>query len=115
MIAKKSCQRLRVGDFVKIIHPGNLRGRIVEERGPLGPGGALIYRVRIPRKPKPTYIELREDQLVAIPTPPQLGPSQFLGTARSQVKPPKIAPKRGARGNEADKPPGPCDRGAGPQ
>jgi hypothetical protein len=36
-------------------------------RGPLGPGGARIYRVRVRRKPKPIYIELREDQLVLIP------------------------------------------------
>ena len=35
--------------------------------GPLGPGGAQIYRVRFPRKPKSMYIELREDQLISIP------------------------------------------------
>jgi hypothetical protein len=39
----------------------------VELRGPLGPNGAQIYRVRVPRKPKPAYIEVREDQLQAIP------------------------------------------------
>jgi hypothetical protein len=43
------------------------RGRIVELRGPLGPGGVQIYRVRFPGKPKPDYIELREDQLILIP------------------------------------------------
>jgi hypothetical protein len=43
------------------------RGRIVELRGPLGPGGTQIYRVRVRRKPTPVYIELREDQRVPIP------------------------------------------------
>ncbi len=53
--------------YVRILHSADLRGRIVELRGPLGPGDAQIYQVRIQRKPKPAYIELREDQLVVIP------------------------------------------------
>src|SRR5438552_3726180 len=61
MAVKKS--RLKVGDWVRIRH-SIWRGRIVEERGPLGPGGKLIFRVRIGRKPKSSFIELREDQLV---------------------------------------------------
>jgi hypothetical protein len=40
--------------------------RIVELRGPLGPGEAQMYRVR--RKPTPAYMEEREDQLMPIPT-----------------------------------------------
>ena len=44
-----------------------MRGRIVELRGPLGPGGAQIYRIRLRQKPKPVYIEVREDQLTLIP------------------------------------------------
>jgi hypothetical protein len=58
---------LKVGDRVKILRSSGLRGRIVELRGPLGPGGVQVYRVRVRRKPKPVYIELREDQLEAIP------------------------------------------------
>lgn len=54
---------LRVGDYVTIPHTTYPAGRIVESRGPLGPGGAQIYRVRIREKRKPIYIELREDQL----------------------------------------------------
>jgi hypothetical protein len=36
----------------------NWSGRIVELRGPLGPGGILIDRVRIPGKPKSTSIPM---------------------------------------------------------
>jgi hypothetical protein len=54
---------LKLGDLVKIRHSGWQRGRIVELRGPLGPNGAQIYRVLVRRKPKPAYIEVREDQL----------------------------------------------------
>ncbi len=67
MTKQKPAQLLTLGDRVKIRNSTGMRGQIVELRGPLGPGGVQIYRVRIRRKPKPTYIELREDQLVAIP------------------------------------------------
>ena len=60
-----------------------ISGRIVELRGPLGPGGAQIYRIRIPRKPKSMYIELREDQLIPIPTGKTLD-----GAAESPPTPP---------------------------
>jgi hypothetical protein len=59
--------RLKRGDRVRIRHSGGLRGRIVEWRGPLGPGGAQVYRVLIRRKPEPSYIELMEDQLELVP------------------------------------------------
>jgi hypothetical protein len=65
--AKKVTEPLKVGDWVKARHSGFPRARIVELRGPLGPGGAQIYRVRARRKPTPAYIEVREDQLVSIP------------------------------------------------
>ena len=52
---------------MKIRHSGGMKGRIVEWRGPLGPGGAQIYRIRVQRKPKPVYIEVREDQLEVLP------------------------------------------------
>jgi hypothetical protein len=66
MATKRSAQPFKVGDRVKIRY-SDWRGRIVEERGALGPGGMLVYRVRIPRKPKPVYVEFTEDQLIAIP------------------------------------------------
>lgn len=61
--SKKIKHAFRVGDKVKVEESNNLRGQIVELRGPLGPGGVQIYRVLIRRKPKAKYIELREDQL----------------------------------------------------
>jgi hypothetical protein len=69
MARKKLSESFKVGDRVQIRH-SEWRGRIVEERGPLAPGRVLVFRVRIPDKPKPKYIEVREDQLIAIPTPP---------------------------------------------
>jgi hypothetical protein len=56
----------KLGDWVQIRY-SELRGPIVELRGPLGPGGVQIYRVRFRRKPTRAYIEVREDQLVPIP------------------------------------------------
>lgn len=54
---------LKVGDRVTIRHASGLQGRVVELRGPLGPGGALVYRVEVRKKPKPSYVEVRADQL----------------------------------------------------
>ena len=61
--------QMKVGDRVEILNSGYPIGRIVELRGPLGPNGTLIYRVRIGGKKtrKPTFIELREDQLQVLP------------------------------------------------
>ena len=56
------------GDRVRIRNSDFQRARIVELRGPLGPGGVQIYRVRVRRKPSPTYVEVREDQLELAPT-----------------------------------------------
>ncbi len=67
MAKQKSMPLLKLGDRVRILHSSGLRGDIVELRGALGPQGAQIYCVRIRRKPKPVYIELREDQLVLLP------------------------------------------------
>jgi len=57
----------KYGDRVRILHSGNQRGRIVELRGPLAPGGVQVYRVRIHGRLKPTYAEVREDQLTVLP------------------------------------------------
>ncbi|HEY5312686.1 MAG TPA: hypothetical protein VIK18_09200 [Pirellulales bacterium] len=61
---KKVVPALKVGDLVKIRNYAKKRGMIVELRGALAPGGKQVYRVIVRRKPKPVYIELREDQLV---------------------------------------------------
>ena len=66
MAKKKTARALKLGDYVHILHTAYPRGQIIEVRGPLGPGGVQIYRVRTGRKRKPTYIELREDQLEPI-------------------------------------------------
>lgn len=71
MAVKKSSPIFQLGDRVKIRH-WDWQARIVELRGPLGPGGSFVYRVRVPHKPKATYIELREDQLILIPTTPKV-------------------------------------------
>ena len=58
---------LSMDRYYKILDSGYGRVKIVEFRGPLGPRGMRIYRVRVRRKPKPVYIEVREDQLEEIP------------------------------------------------
>lgn len=93
MAIKTLSHLFQVGDRVAILHSAGLRGRIVEARGPLGPGGMLIYRVRVPRKPKPTYIELGADQLAAVLTPPVVGPSPLRTTQRPKLQPPKLKPR----------------------
>jgi hypothetical protein len=96
MARNKSSTRFKVGDRVQIRY-SEWRGRIVEERGPLAPGGVLVYRVRIPQKPKPRYIEVREDQLIAIPTPPKLEPSALLTTPRNEPQAPKLKTRNGRK------------------
>jgi hypothetical protein len=75
MAAKKTEERtkatptaplFKLWDLVKIRHSEWI-GPIVELRGALGPGGAQIYRVRYRGKPRPAYVEVREDQLIPIP------------------------------------------------
>src|SRR5579875_1697036 len=70
MATKKPDPLFQVGDRVAIRY-SDWHGRIVEFRGPLAPGGMYVYRVRVPLKPKPSYIELREDQLVALARRPK--------------------------------------------
>ncbi len=84
MATKKAFQPVQVGDRVKILH-SEMRGRIVELRGPLGPGGSLIYRIRIAGRPRPSYIEVREDQLVPLPAKPKIPP---LSATLGNVPPP---------------------------
>ena len=67
MATAKRTEPFSLGDRVQVEYYPDMRGRIVELRGPLGPGGMRIYTVRFPRKPRPRFIELREDQLTLIP------------------------------------------------
>ncbi len=73
MAIKKTLPLFQIGDRVKI-HYSDWKGRIVEYRGPLAPGGKHVYRVRIPDKPKPIYIELPEDEMTVLPTRPKAKP-----------------------------------------
>jgi hypothetical protein len=59
---------LKLGDLVKIRALEGRTGRITELRGPLGPGGASVYRVLVARKPRASYIELLGDQLEFVST-----------------------------------------------
>jgi hypothetical protein len=59
--------RFNLGDRVKIRFSGGLSGRIIELRGPLGPGGVQVCRVVVGRRPLRRQIELMEDQLVLVP------------------------------------------------
>jgi hypothetical protein len=67
MAADNETEPLPVGTRVKIRHANFARAKIVEYRGRLGPGGARVYRVRYRGKPRPAYVEVREDQLEVVP------------------------------------------------
>jgi hypothetical protein len=67
-MATTKFDNIKRGDRVKIISGGGLTGWIVERRGPLGPNGMQVYRVLLRKKPKPAYVEVREDQLEIIPS-----------------------------------------------
>ena len=61
-----------LGDRVKVHHSRGTRARIVELRGPIGPGGVQVYRIVVRRKtpgtrPTRTFIDVTEDQLELIP------------------------------------------------
>lgn len=63
----KATTSLNLGDYVRIRDLAGQVGRIAELRGPLGPGGASVYRVKVKRKPRVSYIELLGDQLEYVP------------------------------------------------
>ena len=67
-MAKKSTSKVvitppiySIGDRVEILYFGE--GTITELRGPLGPGGAQVYRIVYSEDPTPAYIEVWEDQI----------------------------------------------------
>ena len=63
MATQNRTEPYEIGTIVGIRNSGYGRGRIVEFRGPLGPKGARVYRIRVGKKPPPAYIEVVEDQL----------------------------------------------------
>lgn len=54
---------LKAGTYVRIVNSGFAVARVAEDRGPLGPNGARVYRVLVQEKPRPMYIEVLESQL----------------------------------------------------
>lgn len=63
MTTQNPIEPFKIGTIVRIRNSGYGRARIVEYRGPLGPKGARVYRVRVRKKPQSAYIEVLEDQL----------------------------------------------------
>ena len=66
MTMQNLTEPLKIGTIVRIRDSGYGRAKVVEFRGPLGPNGVRVYRVRVRKKP-PAYIEVLEDQLEADP------------------------------------------------
>jgi hypothetical protein len=69
---EKTPRLFNLWERVEIRHSGGTRGRIVELRSPLAPGGVQVYRIKVVRKvpgtrPIRSYIEVRDDQLERIP------------------------------------------------
>jgi hypothetical protein len=77
---------LKRGDAVRIKNFGDRIGRIAELRGPLGPGGASVYRVLLQRKPTVSYIELLGDQLEYVPMTGQVVLAQKRKTTQNSQK-----------------------------
>jgi hypothetical protein len=66
-MATETLNPIKLGDGVKIRNAPGMSGRVVEMRGPLGPKGVQVYRIRLRRKPKPAYVEVLEEQLEVVP------------------------------------------------
>ena len=82
----KTTTSLNLGDRVRIKDLAGQVGRIIELRGPLGPGGAPVYRVRVRKTPQASYIELLADQLELLPTTVAV-PGQIVPAKRSKTAP----------------------------
>src|SRR5690348_14698906 len=63
MATPNATEPIAIGTLVKIRNSGYGHARVAEYRGPLGPRGARVYRVRYRKRPRPAYIEVCEDQL----------------------------------------------------
>ena len=59
---------IKLGSRVRIRHTNGMKGKVVELRGPLGPGGSQVFRIQIRTTPEPGFIEVREDQLELLST-----------------------------------------------
>ncbi len=55
--------QFRLGDTVKIRGYDAMVGRVYELRGPLGPKGTQVYRIKFRRKPRPEYVEVFATQM----------------------------------------------------
>ena len=53
----------KLGDRVNIPGPMLMKGRIIELRGNLGPGGIDVFRVKLANQMRPAYIEVVASQL----------------------------------------------------
>jgi hypothetical protein len=80
----KTVPEFFIGDRVEIKYFAP--GVITELRGPLGPDGAQVYRVRYMRKPRPAYIEVLGSQLKLIrrPEPKESKPQGVPGERSGQ-------------------------------
>ena len=56
----------KLGDHVKIRYWEHLKAQVIELRGPLGPKGTQVYRLRIEGDPEPTFTEVLEDQIEVV-------------------------------------------------
>lgn len=61
---------LAPGTRVKLRNFFGHKGRVVEWRGPLAPGGVQVYRVRYGPKGRRASFEVRRDQLIVLPPKP---------------------------------------------
>ncbi len=75
VVSFKGCDKVRIKNYA-----GNV-GKIVEYRGPLGPGGAPVYRVQVKRKPNISYIELLGSQIEVV-SPANKEPSHTVDKTR---------------------------------
>jgi hypothetical protein len=75
----------KLGDRVRIKNYAGKVGKIVEYRGPLGPGGASVYRVEVKRKPNISYIELLGNQIEVVKPVPNK-PSDTVGKGRKRSR-----------------------------
>lgn len=60
----------KMGDRVRFPLSPTIRGRVVLLRGPIGHNGAMLYRVRIKKKPNPLYVEVPAEMMVHAPAKP---------------------------------------------
>lgn len=59
---------LQVGDVVRLIVFPEMRGKVVEYRGPIGHGGRVLYRIRFGKSRHSAQIEVPANQTVIVRT-----------------------------------------------